>query len=100
MLLNKEGSCEFNKQEGRREMLLIKRSSKSKRRYWLVVKLKAIKYKEDFLCYLSATASLQGFLSLKPQDVVLPQVFHLLLLFCQLPYPPVTLEYVQSSPIL
>ena len=34
------------------------RSSKSERRYRLVVRLKAIKYKEDFLCYLSSTASL------------------------------------------
>ena len=41
-------------------MLLIKRSLKSERRYWLVVRLKAIKYKEDFLCYLSSTSSLQG----------------------------------------
>ena len=38
-------------------MLLIKRSSKSERRYRLVVRLKAIEYKENFLCYLSSTAS-------------------------------------------
>ena len=42
-------------------MLLIERSSKSERRYQLVVRLKAIEYKEDFLCYLSFTSSLQGF---------------------------------------
>ena len=34
------------------------RSSKSERRYWLVVRLKAIKYKENFFCYLSSTTSL------------------------------------------
>ena len=34
------------------------RSSKSERRYRLVVRLKAIEYKENFLCYLSSTASL------------------------------------------
>ena len=43
---------------GWRKMLLIERSSKSKRRYRLVVRLKAIEYKENFLCYLSSTASL------------------------------------------
>ena len=39
-------------------MLLIEKSSKSERRYWLVVRLKAIEYKENFLCYLSSTANL------------------------------------------
>ena len=34
------------------------RSSKSEHRYWLVVRLKAIRYKENFLYYLSPTASL------------------------------------------
>ena len=41
-------------------MLLIERSLKSEHRYRLVVKLKAIEYKEDFLCYLSSTSNLQG----------------------------------------
>ena len=63
MLLSEEGSREFNKQEGERKMHLIEKSSESKYRYWLVVRLKAIKYKEDFLRYLSSTASLQGFAS-------------------------------------
>ena len=39
-------------------MFLIERSSKSECRYWLVVRLKAIEYKEDCLCYLSSTSSL------------------------------------------
>ena len=37
---------------------LKNRSSKSERRYWFVVRLKAIEYKEDFLCYLCFTTSL------------------------------------------
>ena len=45
-------------------MLLIKRSSKSERRYRVVVRLKAIEYKENFLYYLSSyrQSSLQAFL--------------------------------------
>ena len=42
---------------GWKKMLLIKKSSKPEHRYRLVVKLKAIKYKENFLCYLFFTAS-------------------------------------------
>ena len=36
--------------------LIEDRSSKSKRRYRLVVRLKAIEYKENCLCYLSSTS--------------------------------------------
>ena len=57
---------------GWRKMLLIKRSSKSEHRYRLVVRLKAIKYKEDYLCYLSSTSSLHS--------VVLPESFIIFLL--------------------
>ena len=61
--LSEEGSYAVNELEGEKQVLLIKRSSKSERRYWLIVKLKAIKYKEDFVYYLSFTISLQAFLS-------------------------------------
>ena len=54
--LSEEGSCEFNESE--RKVLLIGRSSKSECKYWLVVRLKAIEYKENFLYYLSSIASL------------------------------------------
>ena len=64
MRLSEEKSREINEQEGKREILLIKRSPKLERKYWLVIRLKAIEYKENFLCYLSSTASFQGFLSL------------------------------------
>ena len=53
-------------------MLLIKRSSNSECRYRLVVRLKAIEYKEDCLCYLSSTSSLH--------PVVLPESFIIFLL--------------------
>ena len=56
--LSEEGLLEFNKQESEREVLLIRRSSKLERRYWLVVRLKAIEYLENFLYYLSSTTSL------------------------------------------
>ena len=52
-------------------MLLIKRSSKSEYRYRLVVRPKAIEYKEDCLCYLSSTFSLH--------PVVFSESFHNLL---------------------
>ena len=53
------------------KMLLIKKSLKSKRRYRLVVRLKAIEYKEDFLNYLFSycQSSFQAFLSLLSQDM-------------------------------
>ena len=79
-------------------MLLIERSLESEHRYRLIVRLKVIEYKEDFFCYLSSTASLQGFLFLYPQIVVFPRVLHLF--FCYFPGPPVTLKYVQLSPLL
>ena len=56
--LNKEKSRKVNELEDKREVLLIKRSSKSECRYWLVVRLIAIKYKKNFLCYLFSIASL------------------------------------------
>ena len=58
-------------------MLLIKRFSKSKRSYWFLVRLKAIKYKEDCLSYLSSTFSLY--------PIVLPEsfiIFLLVLMIC------------------
>ena len=55
--LSEEWSYKINEQEDEREVLLIERSSKLERRYWLVVRLKAIKYKEDFLYYLSSPTS-------------------------------------------
>ena len=55
------------------KLLLIEdRSLKSERRYRLVVRLKAIEYKEDYLCYLSSTSSLH--------PVVLPKSFIIFLL--------------------
>ena len=39
-------------------LLIDDKSSKSEHRYRLVVRLKAIKYKENCLCYLSSTSSL------------------------------------------
>ena len=38
-------------------MFLIKKSFKSERRYQLIVRLQAIKYKENCLYYLFSTAS-------------------------------------------
>ena len=72
--LNKEGLREINKLKDKRESIFIKKSSKSERRYQLVVRLNAIKYKEDFLCYLSSyfycQASPQAFISSLLQDVI------------------------------
>ena len=58
--LSKERSREINdkKEEKEKYFWLKDRSLKSERRYGLVVRLKAIKCKKDFLCYLSSTASL------------------------------------------
>ena len=53
-------------------LLIENRSLNSERRYWLVVRLKAIEYKEDYLCYLSSTSSLH--------PVVLPESFIIFLL--------------------
>ena len=53
-------------------LLIEDRSLKSERRYWLVVRLKAIEYKENHLCYLSSTSSLY--------PVVLPESFIIFLL--------------------
>ena len=55
-------------------MFLIERSSKSERRYRLVVRLKAIEYKKDYFCYLSSTSSLH--------PVVLPKSSIIFLLVC------------------
>ena len=55
--LSKKGSYEINKLRDEKKMLLIKRFSESEHRYWLVVRLKAIEYKEDFIYYLSSIAS-------------------------------------------
>ena len=52
--------------------LIENRSLKLEHRYRLVVRLKAIKYKEDYLCYLSSTSSLHL--------VVLPESFIIFLL--------------------
>ena len=46
------------------KILLIEKLSMLERRYQLVVRLKTIKYKEDFFYYLFSTASLQPFPSL------------------------------------
>ena len=62
--LSKQKSRVINELEDEREVLLIKRSLRLERRYWLVVRVKTIRYKEDFLCYLSSTVSLQAFPSL------------------------------------
>ena len=58
--LSEERLCEINDKEDEREKCfwLKARSSKSKHRYQLVIRLKAIKYKEDCFWYLSSTASL------------------------------------------
>ena len=45
------------------KVLLIKKFSKLEYKYWLVVRLKTIKYKEGFFCYLSFIASFQTFSS-------------------------------------
>ena len=48
-------------------LLIEDRSSKSEHKYWLEVRLKAIEYNEDYLCYLFFTSSLHL--------VVLPESF-------------------------
>ena len=61
--LSEEGSRENNELKGKGKSAFFwskDRSSSLERRYQLVVRLKAIEYKEDFLCYLSSTSSLQG----------------------------------------
>ena len=63
--LSEEGSRETNEQEYERVKCFWfeDRSSKSKRRYRLVVRLKAIEYKENYLCYLSSIASFHPIVS-------------------------------------
>ena len=69
--LSKEGSRENNEQK--KKVLLIEGwIFKSEHRYQLVVRLKTIEYREDYLCYLSSTSSLYL--------VVLPESFIILLL--------------------
>ena len=46
--LSKKRSHEINKLKNKKESVFIKISSKSEYKYWLVVRLKAIEYKEDF----------------------------------------------------
>ena len=73
MRLSEEGSRENNELKGKGESAFNRRIIfKSERRYQLVVRLKAIKYKEDCLCYLSSTSSLH--------PVVHPESFIIFLL--------------------
>ena len=46
--LSKEKSYKINKLKDERKSAFIKRFSKSKCRYWLVIKLKAFEYKKNF----------------------------------------------------
>lgn len=52
--LNKKELCEINKLNNKSESAFINKSLKSEYKYRLVVKLKAIKYKENFFYYLSS----------------------------------------------
>ena len=92
--VKREGFTWGQRAGGWREMLLIKKSSKSECRYRLVVKLKAIEYKENFLCYLSSyrQSSLQAFSS--------PWSLNADKSSSSLPSSSSYLEYVQSSPQL
>lgn len=71
--LSKKRLREIKKLKDKKKSTFIETSSKLKHRYWLVVRLKVIKYKEDFFRYLSfyfyCQASLQAFIYLLPQDV-------------------------------
>lgn len=71
--LNKERSHKINKLKDKTKSVFIYKSSKSEHNYWLIIKLKAIKYKEDFFCYLSFyfyyQTSFHTFLSLLSQNV-------------------------------
>ena len=66
------------KMEGK--VFLIKRSSKLECRYWLVIRLKAIEYKKNFLYYLSSycQSSLQVFLSSNCNVIVTGSTNHLI----------------------
>ena len=57
--LSEEESREINEQEDEKGKSFWSndRSSKSERRYQLVVRLKTIEYKKDFFCDLSSTTS-------------------------------------------
>ena len=46
--LNKERLHEINKLKDEMKNIFIKKSLKSEYRYWLIIRLKVIKYKEDF----------------------------------------------------
>ena len=46
--LSKKRSPKINKLKDERKCAFIERSLKSKRRYWLLVKFKVIKYKKNF----------------------------------------------------
>ena len=99
--LNEEWSHEIKKLKDEKERFL-----KSKYRYWFIVRLKAIKYKKNFFCYLFSyfycKASLQAFLSLLSQDVFFFSCQWILYhLFCHLLYLPSTLDvFIQSSWLL
>ena len=88
--LNKERLHKIDKLKDERESVSINKSSKSEYRYWLVVRLKAIEYKENFSHYLSfyfyCHASLQTFLSLLSQDIIFfdyPQILYYLFYHCK-----------------
>ena len=61
--LSEEKSREVNELESEREMcFLIERSSNLEHKYWFVVRLKAIEYKEDFSLLFIFLRPLSGFL--------------------------------------
>ena len=62
---SKKESREINKLEDEKKMFSIERFSKSEGKYWLIVRLKAIKYKENFFLlfiFLFLTSSFSIFI--------------------------------------
>ena len=91
--LSEEGSSEINVQEGEWESAFWSkdRSSKSERRYRLVVRLKAIEYKEDCLCSLSSTSSLHPVVLLESSIIFL-------LIWTQCIGRPLPLDFTKTPP--
>ena len=69
------------------------RSSKSEWRYRLVVRLKAIEYKEDYLCYLSSTSSLHLIVLLESSII-----FLLVCVCTQCIGRPLPLDFTKTPP--
>lgn len=74
-----ERSHKMNKLYNEKKGIFIERSSKLEHKYKLVVRLKAIKYRKNFLHYLISylyyQASFQVFLFSLSQDIIFPSRF-------------------------